>query len=132
MKYIILDWDEFDSGESFTGIACSHVKKFASVKAFYDATAKDHLPSLQGIELNEFITDVKKNPKKHCKWVKLAVKRHASDLKSKRYSFDKKEADRAIKFISLLKHTKGEWAGKTFNLKPFQAFIIFRNKILYS
>ena len=78
-----------------------------------------------GIELfNEFITDVKKNPKKHCKWVKLAVKRHASDLKSKRYSFDKKEADRAIKFISLLKHTKGEWAGKTFNLQPFQAFII--------
>lgn len=79
-----------------------------------------------GINLfNQFISDVEKEPFNFCRWVKLAVQRHKNDLKKlMAYHFDEEEADRAIKFFSLLKHTKGEWAGKRFNLKPFQAFII--------
>jgi phage terminase large subunit-like protein len=74
---------------------------------------------------NKFLSDVQVRPNDFCQWVKLAVKRHIMDLKeSKKYHFDEKEADRAIKFVQLLKHTKGEWANKPFNLQPFQAFII--------
>src|SRR4030065_316022 len=38
--------------------------------------------------------------------------------------FDQNKADRAIKFIQSLKHTKGEWAGKKFILLPWQEKII--------
>jgi phage terminase large subunit-like protein len=38
--------------------------------------------------------------------------------------YDKEKADRAVKFVKLLKHTKGEWAGKPFNLRPWQEKII--------
>jgi len=36
------------------------------------------------------------------------------------------KADRAVKFISQLKHSTGEWAGKTFNLMPWQENEIIR------
>ena len=38
--------------------------------------------------------------------------------------FDKQKADRAVKFIKSLKHTKGKWFGQTFNLMPWQEKII--------
>ncbi len=38
--------------------------------------------------------------------------------------YDKKLADRAVIFISNLKHTKGKWAGKKFDLLPWQEQII--------
>jgi phage terminase large subunit-like protein len=34
--------------------------------------------------------------------------------------FDQAKADHAVNFINLLKHTKGKWAGQTFNLRPWQ------------
>ena len=34
--------------------------------------------------------------------------------------YDKAKADRAVKFIENLCHTKGEWAGKRFWLLPWQ------------
>lgn len=34
--------------------------------------------------------------------------------------FDQTKADRALRFISSLKHTKGEWHGKPFDLLPWQ------------
>ena len=34
--------------------------------------------------------------------------------------YDEKKADRAVKFIENLKHTKGKWAGKRFWLLPWQ------------
>lgn len=34
--------------------------------------------------------------------------------------YDQEKADRIIKFIRLLKHTKGKWAGVPYNLQPFQ------------
>ena len=33
-------------------------------------------------------------------------------------------ADRAVAFINALKHTKGEWHGKSFELLPWQETII--------
>jgi phage terminase large subunit-like protein len=50
-----------------------------------------------------------------CKWVKLAVARHLSDLTRAGtdafpYYFDEAAAERAIDFIQNLSHTKGKWA----------------------
>jgi len=39
-------------------------------------------------------------------------------------SFNPKLADRAVKFINVLKHTKGEWHGKDFKLLPWQDKIV--------
>ncbi len=79
-----------------------------------------------GIEFfNTFLKEVQEQPHNFSKWVKLAVKRHEDDLKKDwKYHFDEKEADKAIRFFQILRHTKNEWAGKHFNLKPFQGFII--------
>ncbi len=38
--------------------------------------------------------------------------------------YNQEAADRAVSFISALKHTKGEWAGKPFRLFPWQEKII--------
>lgn len=79
---------------------------------------------------NTFIADVQKHGKsRHNRYVRLAVKRHVDDLKSSkkksyRYKFDPAKADKVIKFVMLLRHTKGQFANKRFKLQPFQAFII--------
>lgn len=64
-----------------------------------------------------------------CKWVKLACERHLNDLKNSKnkeflYKFDPKLAEKKIKFIELLPHTKGEWAMKRMKitLEPWQKF----------
>ena len=38
--------------------------------------------------------------------------------------YDQKKADRAVRFIEQLKHTKGKWAGKPFWLFPWQEQVI--------
>ena len=38
--------------------------------------------------------------------------------------YDPKKADKAVKFIEMLRHTKGKWAGKRFWLLPWQEQII--------
>jgi len=38
--------------------------------------------------------------------------------------YDKRRADFAVAFISMLKHTTGEWYGKPFGLMPWQEQII--------
>ncbi len=38
--------------------------------------------------------------------------------------FDQTKADKAVKFIKLLKHTKGRWAGVPFQLLPWQQRIV--------
>lgn len=60
-------------------------------------------------------------------YIRLAVERHFRDLdiaKDKGIVFDEKEAERYITFFTRLRHTKGEYAGKHFNLQPFQAFTL--------
>jgi len=70
-----------------------------------------------------------------CKWVKLAVRRHLSDLiragtDEFPYIFDEAQAERAITFIQNLSHTKGVWAstygGKKalITLEPWEQFFV--------
>jgi phage terminase large subunit-like protein len=60
------------------------------------------------------------------KYVALACQRQLDDLKRKRfaYSFDEARASHICKFIELLPHTKGEWAGRLIELEPWQIFIL--------
>lgn len=62
------------------------------------------------------------------KWVRLACQKHIDDLKnhSSHYYFDSQKAERAMKFIELMPHTKGKWArdGETLKLEPWQCFFV--------
>lgn len=78
---------------------------------------------------NKWARQVVSNKIPACKWIKLACQRHLNDLKSSRsrefpYKFDPKLAEKKIKFIELLPHTKGEWAMKRMKLtlEPWQKF----------
>lgn len=84
----------------------------------------------------KYISDVNTGKITTCKWVKLAVKRHINDLgrigkKDFPYYFDANAAKRAIDFIHLLEHTKGEFANRSLHddirikLEPWQQFIIW-------
>jgi phage terminase large subunit-like protein len=58
----------------------------------------------------------------------LAVKRHISDLNNapeKGLYFDKKAAKKAFAFFSLIKHSKGEFAGQKFELSDWESFIVY-------
>ena len=60
------------------------------------------------------------------RYEKLAVKRHLDDLRfatEKGLYFDEKAAKKALVFFTLLKHFKGEWAGKELELEAWQCFI---------
>jgi phage terminase large subunit-like protein len=57
--------------------------------------------------------------------VRLACERHLADLSSataRGLRFDRTAARHAIDFFGFLRHSKGEWAGGTFALAPWQAF----------
>jgi len=59
--------------------------------------------------------------------VRLACERHIRDLETgeaRGLYFDAEEAEHAIAFFGLLKHSKGEWAGQPFILQPWQVFIV--------
>src|SRR4051794_9698447 len=61
------------------------------------------------------------------KLIRQAAERHLADLftgKSRGLYFDEGAAGRAVRFIRLLSHSKGEWAGTPFNPSPWQLFII--------
>ena len=63
-----------------------------------------------------------------CKWVKLAISRHLSDLKSGKdrgIYFDPDDAQIVLDFFPLLQHSQGKWAGKPFELEPWQKFILW-------
>jgi phage terminase large subunit-like protein len=58
--------------------------------------------------------------------VRLARERNQRDLEhgaERGLWFDEAAADRAVWFFSLLRHSKGEWAGKQFILAPWEAEI---------
>lgn len=62
----------------------------------------------------------------------LAVReRHAKDLARQKttdfpYIFDSAAAEHAVRFIRLLRHVEGEWAGRQFELSDWQEFDIVR------
>jgi len=74
----------------------------------------------------QYIEDVMAGRVVVCKWVRMAVERHVHDLEAgetRGLYFDEREAKLKIAFFSLLKHSKGEWAGQTIRLEPWQQFI---------
>ncbi len=73
----------------------------------------------------QYAYDVKNGVIPACTWTKLATERHLRDLKEagkRGLYFDPDAALDAIEFFGFLKHSKGEWAGQTFELAPFQQF----------
>jgi phage terminase large subunit-like protein len=75
----------------------------------------------------QYVDDVLNGTQVACRWVQKACERHLRDLetgKSRGLRFDEKAAKTAIAFFSLLKHSKGEWAGMPLMLEPWQQFIV--------
>ncbi len=63
-----------------------------------------------------------------CRWVRLACERHRRDLETgheRGLYFDETAAKVAIAFFSMLRHWKGEWAGRPVILEPAQQFWIW-------
>ncbi len=63
-----------------------------------------------------------------CKWVRLACERYFHDLEhghERGLWLDREAAALSIRFFSLLKHSKGEWAGQYIRLEPWQQFIVW-------
>jgi phage terminase large subunit-like protein len=59
--------------------------------------------------------------------IKKACERHLADLQNgseRGLYFDWEAANHAIYFFQFLKHSKGEWAGRTIYLEPWQMFIV--------
>jgi phage terminase large subunit-like protein len=59
--------------------------------------------------------------------VRVACERHLADLTSATgsgFRFDRAAAQHAIDFFGFLRHSKGEWAGQTFELAPWQVFVV--------
>jgi len=74
---------------------------------------------------DKYIKDVKSGKANVCKYVQQAVDRQLSDLQREKsadfpYYFDKTEAARWLGFVSILRHTSGEWKGLNFriNIQP--------------
>lgn len=78
-------------------------------------------------QYHKYIKDVQTGVATTGLYVKQAVARQLADLKRSKkkdypYFFDEEEADRWLRFISILRHTSGEWKGKQFLVQDFQAF----------
>lgn len=59
--------------------------------------------------------------------VRLACQRHIDDLEAgadRGLVFDEASADFALQFFPTLRHSKGEWARRRFELEPWQQFIV--------
>jgi phage terminase large subunit-like protein len=89
---------------------------------------------LSGVErLERYVDDVLSGKQIACKWVKLACKRHRSDLKASkrknwRWHFDSGLAERFIRFHEALPHVKDDFKGhaakrELFHLEDWQCFI---------
>jgi phage terminase large subunit-like protein len=60
-----------------------------------------------------------------CKWVKLACQRHVNDRKhghKRGLYFDERAAQRALDFLSVVKHFEGEWSGHYYQPSDWQIF----------
>jgi phage terminase large subunit-like protein len=68
-------------------------------------------------QANKYAQDVVKGKVPACRYVKLACQRHLDDLAASRkasykYKFDPAAAEKKLKFVEMLPHTKGEWGFK--------------------
>lgn len=92
------------------------------------ARKKDPGPPPDETPVGRYIQGVLDGSVPACKWILRAVERHIRDLAdgpSRGLRFDEKAAQRKIDFFGFLKHSKGEWAGTSFMLSPWQQFIIW-------
>ena len=74
--------------------------------------------------VDKYIKGVQSGDLVVCEWVKLAVKRHLSDLERDDIYFDEDASNKFLKFSAMCKYTKGELAsqGKNIELTPQQVF----------
>ena len=88
-------------------------------------TRKDIHPAEQ------YAVDVMSGKIVACKWVRLACERHVHDLEhghERGLYFDVDAADRVLRFVSLLKHSKGKWGrngGENIQLEAWETFIVW-------
>ena len=73
----------------------------------------------------QYIEDVSSGKQVSCKWVKLAVDRHLRFFDDPDLFFDRKDAEKILKIFSLFRHTAGQYAGKQFQMLPWQAFCLW-------
>lgn len=59
-----------------------------------------------------------------CEQIRFACERHNRDLTREDIYFDEAAAERVVKFIQLMKHVKGKWAGTNITLEPWQVFFV--------
>ena len=59
-----------------------------------------------------------------CRYVQLAVERWYRDWERDDIYFDKSAFVRVVKFSRMLKHYKGEYAGRVIELEPWQMFVV--------
>ena len=74
----------------------------------------------------EYVDAVSQGREAAGRWERLAVDRYVRDLAEGKYRglwFDEAAALRACRFFNFLKHSKGEWAGTTIRLEPWQLFL---------
>jgi len=83
-----------------------------------------------GIEFTaeRYVDDVLTGRVVACRAVQLACERYRRDIDhgaERGLYFDREAAQIAIAFFGLLKHSKGEWAGKAVKLEPWQQLIVW-------
>lgn len=79
----------------------------------------------------EWASDIAAGKRLACRWLKLAIQRHFDDVAESAddnypFYFDAQKAERVIRFIELLPHTKGSWAAQKQRLilSPWQRFFV--------
>lgn len=81
----------------------------------------------EAFTFERYVRDVLSGEQVACRWVRLACERHVRDLEEgeeRGLYFDDQTAREAISFFRLLKHSKGEWAGRPLTLEPWQQFVV--------
>ena len=76
----------------------------------------------------QYAVDVRDGRIPVCRYVRLAVERYFRDRANaveKGWYFDERVAARPIDFIRNLPHIKGEWAGRSIELEPWQQFFLW-------
>lgn len=79
------------------------------------------------MSIQDYIDDIQGGVIPACHWIQRAVERHLSDLADgheRGIWFDQQAAEKAVQFFGFLKHSKGEWAGQTLDLEPWQEFFV--------
>lgn len=77
----------------------------------------------------QYAADVRSGKIPACKYIQQAVERYYNDLDNAVESgwvFSRQKAERAIRFIERLPHTKGKWAGTPLHLEPWQMFLVWQ------